>query len=140
MSDQPIFTILMKNGKYNDFMLLSLITSGAVASDMEVRIFAMGESVWALKQEIVGTDATCHSHFPSYSEQISKSISEEKIVPWWELMAELKEMGDVTITVCALIADVAQLKKEDFHELVDDITGVANFAADIDESDFTLSI
>jgi peroxiredoxin family protein len=44
-------------------------------------------------------------------------------------------MGELTIIACALVADVVGLHKEDFSELVDDIAGVANFAADIEESD-----
>jgi peroxiredoxin family protein len=32
------------------------------------------------------------------------------------------------------------LKEDDFHEIVDEVAGVANFAADMDESDFVLSI
>ena len=44
-----VISILIKNGTYNDFMTLSLISSGAVAADMEVRIFAMNDAVWALR-------------------------------------------------------------------------------------------
>lgn len=135
-----VISILIKNGTYNDFMTLSLISSGAVAADMEVRIFAMNDAVWALRKDMVGTDTAVHSHFPSFASEISKSASDGKIIPWWELLADLKELGDLTITACALIADVALIKKEDFHELVDEIAGVANFAADIDESDFVMSI
>ncbi|MFV2015095.1 MAG: DsrE family protein [Candidatus Heimdallarchaeota archaeon] len=135
-----VLSILIKNGKYNDFMTMSLIASGAIASDMEVRIFAMNDAVWALRKDIVGIDTTVHSHFPSFASEITKSVSDGKIIPWWELLADLKEMGDLKITVCALIADVALIKKEDFHELVDEIAGVANFAADINDSDFVLSI
>ncbi|MHA2101035.1 MAG: hypothetical protein ACW99A_20360 [Candidatus Kariarchaeaceae archaeon] len=135
-----VLTILIKNGKYNDFMTLSLIASGAVAADMEVKIFAMNDAVWALRKDMVGTDTTVHSHYPSFASEITKSMSEGKIIPWWELMADLKEMGEITITACALVADVAMIEQDDFHELVDDIAGVANFAADIDDSDFVLSI
>lgn len=135
-----VISILIKNGTYNDFMTLSLVASGAVAADMEVRVFAMNDAVWALRKDMVGTDTTVHSHFPSFASEISKSMSEGKIIPWWELLADLKELGELTITACALIADVALIKKEDFHELVDEIAGVANFAADIDDSDFVLSI
>jgi peroxiredoxin family protein len=121
-------------------MTLSLIASGAVAADMEVKIFAMNDAVWALRKDMVGTDTTVHSHYPSFASEITKSMSEGKIIPWWELMADLKEMGEITITACALVADVAMIEQDDFHELVDDIAGVANFAADIDDSDFVLSI
>lgn len=136
-----VLTILIRKGTYIDFMTLSLITSGAVATDMEVRIFAMNDAVWALKKENVGKDTVIPSLFPNYSDKVSSALNEGKLTPWWELLADLKELGDVTITVCALIADIVGLKREEeFHELVDEIAGVANFAADIEDSDFVLSI
>jgi peroxiredoxin family protein len=136
----PTLTILIKGGTYNEFMTLALIASGAVATDFEVRIFAMNDAVWALRKDIVGTDTVVQSHFPSYAEALSDALNEGRVQPWWELLADLKELGDLTITVCALVADVINLKEEDFHEIVDEIAGVANFAADMDESDFVLSI
>jgi peroxiredoxin family protein len=136
----PTLTILVKGGTYNELMTLALIASGAIASDFEVRIFAMNDAVWALRKDVIGTDTVVQSHFPSYSEALSDALNEGKVQPWWELLADLKEFGELTITVCALVADVVGLSEDDFHEIVDEVAGVANFAADIDESDFVLSI
>jgi peroxiredoxin family protein len=136
----PTLTILVKGGTYNELMTLALIASGAIASDFEVRIFAMNDAVWALRKDVIGTDTIVQSHFPAYSEALSDALNEGKVQPWWELLADLKEFGELTITVCALVADVVGLSEDDFHEIVDEVAGVANFAADIDESDFVLSI
>ena len=132
--------ILIKNGSYNDFMTLSLIASGAIASDMEVKIFAMNDAVWALQRDRVGKDLQVKSNFPEFTDVLTQSMSEGKVTPWWDLLADLKELGDLTITVCALIADVAKLEENNFHDLVDDIAGVANFALDVDESDFVIAL
>lgn len=136
----PTLTILIRGGTYNEFMTLALIASGAIASDFEVRIFAMNDAVWALRKDVVGTDTVVHSHFPTYADALSDALNEGKVQPWWELLADLKDFGEMTITVCALVADVVGLKEDDFHEIVDEVAGVANFAADMDESDFVLSI
>lgn len=137
---QPLLSILIRGGTYNDFMTLALIASGAIASDFEVRIFAMNDAVWGLRKDIVGTDTEVHSHFPKYTGQLADAVKDGKIVPWWDLLADLKELGELTITACALVADVVELSEDDFHELVDEVAGVANFAADIDESDHVLTI
>ena len=131
---QPILSILIKRGTYNDFMTLALIASGAVANDMEVRIFAMNDAVWALKKENVGKDTIVVSHDSDYANQLSDALNEGKIIPWWELLNDLKDFGDITITVCALVADVLGLEQGDFHPLVDEVAGVASFAADVEES------
>ena len=121
-------------------MTLSLIASGAIASDMEVKIFAMNDAVWALQRDRVGKDLQVKSNFPEFTDVLTQSMSEGKVTPWWDLLADLKELGDLTITVCALIADVAKLEENNFHDLVDDIAGVANFALDVDESDFVIAL
>jgi len=131
---QPVLSILIKKGTYNDFMTLALLASGAIANDMEVRIFAMNDAVWALKKENVGTDTIVVSHNNDYAHLLSDALNEGKIIPWWELLRDLKDFGDLTITVCGLVADVLELGKDDFHPLVDDIAGVASFAADVEES------
>jgi len=136
----PLLTMLIKNGTYNDFMTLALIASGAIASDMEVRIFAMNDAVWALRKDMVGQDTIVSSHIPEYADKLSSALNEGKVIPWWELLTDLKEFGDLTITACALVADVVDLEKDDFHDLVDEIAGVANFAADVDISHNVISI
>ena len=137
---QHVMSILVKSGTYNDFMTAALIASGAIASDFEVRMFCMNDAVWGLRKDVVGKDTLIQSHLPAYSEKLSDSLNEGKVVPWWDLLAQLKEFGDITITVCALVADVLELKKEDFHELVDEVAGVASFAADVDDSDSVVTV
>lgn len=133
-------TILIKNGTFNDFQTLALVTSGFIVSDFEVKIFAMNDAVYALKKDQVGTDTKVLSQFNEFSSKFSESVNSGKAIPWWKLLADLKELGEITITVCALVADIVGLEKEDFHELVDEVAGVANFAADVDDSDFVLTI
>jgi len=135
-----VMSILLKSGSYTDFMTMSLIASGAIASDHEVRVFAMNDAVWALQQDRVGKDTEIHTNYSDFSEVISKSLTEGKVNHWWDLLKDLKEIGDLTITVCALVADLAKLEENNFHELVDDIAGVATFALDVDESDYVITI
>ena len=140
MSDETRIAILMKSGTLADFTTLSMIVSGFVASDFEVKIFCMGDAVYAMKKDQVGTDVMFTSNYPEFADNLTDALNARKVTPWWELMADLKDLGEVEIQVCALVADVVHLEKEDFHELVDGIAGVANFAADVDDADFALTI
>ena len=135
-----VLTILIKSGTYNDMTTLALITSGAIAMDFEVRIFAMNDAVWAMRKDVIGQDTMIHSHFPEFSGKLADALNSGKLTPWWGLLEDLKDFGDLTINVCALVADVVGLEKEDFADIVDGIAGVAQFAADVDDSDFVLSI
>lgn len=132
--------ILIKNGTFNDFQTLGLLVSGFVASDFDVKIFAMSDAVYALKKDVVGTDTEIRSHFSEFASKMGHELTEGKAIPWWKLLADMKEFGEIEINVCALVADILDLEKEDFHELVDGIQGVAAFAADTDDSDFTITL
>jgi peroxiredoxin family protein len=63
----------MKNGTPNDFMTLNTIVSGALAFEFEVRVFAMNDAVWALRNDTIGLEKPINSYFPAYSELLSSA-------------------------------------------------------------------
>ena len=132
--------ILLKSGNYTDFMTMSMIVSGAVVSDMDVIVFAMNDSVWGLLKENCYHNTTIHSNFIDFAHTVSNSLNEGKVKPWWELMEEIKELGNVKLVVCALVADLGGFEKEDFIDLVDEIAGVAYFAGEAESADVVLTI
>lgn len=132
--------MLVKSGNYTDFMTATMIASGAIANDMEVEIFFMNDAVWALKKENYMNNTTVHSNFLEFAHTIADSLNEGKIKPWWELMADLKEFGDIKLTVCALVAELGNLHKEDFMDLIDDLAGVAYFTGQAEDADVVLTI
>jgi peroxiredoxin family protein len=138
--DQVRVSILIKSGNLTDFQTLALLASGFISSDFSVKIFAMNDAVSALTKENVGTDTVVRSNNQEFASKFSDALSDGKAIPWWKLLADLKEFGEITITVCALVADVIGLEKEDFHELVDEVAGVATFAADVEDSDYTITL
>ena len=140
MSDDPKISILIKSGDLSTFQTLALLASGFIASDFEVSVFAMNDAVSALTKDNVGKDLVINSNYPEFASKMADALNSGKAIPWWKLLADLKEFGELTITVCALVADVLDLEKDDFHELVDEIAGVANFAAEVDDSDFTITL
>lgn len=138
--DLPIISILAKDGSLNALQTLSMVTTGFVTGDFEVRIFVMDDAVMAFKKENIPAEFNLSSAYPDFDRKFEEKLKSGESQSWWDLMADLKEIGDVTIKVCALVAEIVHAEKEDFHELVDAIAGVATFAADVDESDFVLTI
>ncbi len=121
-------------------MTAAMIASGAVVSDIEVKIFAMEGAVFALKKDVYKTITGFDSPFPEYNEKMSKARDEGKLQPWYDLINDLKDLGELTFTVCALVTDLLELELEDFADVVDDITGVASYAADAAEADIFLTV
>jgi peroxiredoxin family protein len=136
----PTMQIIVKTGKYSDWQTAALLASGAIASDFAVTIFAMNEAVWALKKDLLGTDVALESHFKDFETKMVEAISVGKTEPWWKLLATLKDMGELRVVACALVIEVLELTIEDLSDLVDEISGVAAFAALAREADVTITV
>lgn len=119
--------ILVTSGKFETMNTAALIASGAVANDVEVLMFFMNDSVWALKKDVVEGNRSVNSIFPLVNKQIEENDKTGKLQTWFNLFPDLKDLGEIKIIACGLMTDIFGLKKEDLVDFVDDIAGVAFF-------------
>lgn len=132
--------ILVTSGTYTNMTTMSLLASGAIAIDLETTIFFMEESVWALRKDALGSDTTFHGAFSAVTEKYAAAQKEGKLVPWWELVADLKELGELKVFACAQAMDVLGLDESDLADFVDEIAGVTMFLETVDQVDKVISI
>jgi peroxiredoxin family protein len=132
--------ILIKSGSYNSFMTMAMLASGAVANDISVKIFAMDEAVYALKKNVYDKNVHIYSTFEEFNLGIAEAIETKKTKYWWELLDELKELGEIEFYVCSLVADLLDLETTDFIPLIDGLSGVASFTADASEADIIITL
>ncbi len=132
--------ILLKDGSYQSFATMAMIATGAVTSDIEVKVFAMEDAVFALRKDQIDKHIKFEKPYPEYNAALQDAIDTGKTQKWWELFNDLKDLGEVELTVCALVADLLGLELEDFADVVDDIQGVAKFAGDAEEADIFITI
>ncbi len=136
----PSMQIVVRGGSYSHWHAAALLASGAIAADFEVTVFALDEAVWALRKEAVGRDLALESHFKDFETKMGEAIGLGQVEPWWKLLRALKEMGHLRIEVCAQVVNVLELTREDLCDLVDDIVGVATFAANAARANVTVSV
>ncbi|MHA2232417.1 MAG: DsrE family protein [Candidatus Hodarchaeales archaeon] len=132
--------ILVTSGTYANMTTMSLLASGAIANDLEATIFFMEDSVWALRKDALGNDTSFHSTFPEVTEKYAAAQKEGKLVPWWELLPDLKELGDLKVFACAQALDVLGLEESDLADFVDEIAGVTMFLETVDQVDKVISL
>ena len=118
-----IMSVLINEGSLNKMITLSTIVSGAIVYDMEVRIFAMDEAVWAFRKDRY-KNLKVESSIEGYENALLKGIEEGKISKWYEQLAELKEMGNLQIHCCAYCCILDNLEKKDFLDIVDNISNI----------------
>ena len=132
--------ILVTSGKFETMNTAALLASGAVANDNEVLMFFMNDSVWALKKDISETNRSFNSTFTHVNKQLEETDKSGKLQTWFNLLPDLKELGEIQIIACGLMTDIFGLKKEDLVDFVDDIAGVAFFTDAAMEYDRIISL
>ena len=113
----------------------ALIASGAVANDHEVLMFFMHDAVWSLKKDVYLTNRSIKSIYPEVSAKIEEEDKSGKLQVWYNLIPQLKEIGEIKIVACGLMMDVFKLKQEDLVDFVDEVAGVAYFTGEADSSE-----
>ena len=129
------FALLVKNGSFENLNTAALIASGAVANDHEVLMFFMHDAVWSLKKDVYMTNRTIHSIYPEVSSKVEQEDKNGKLQVWFNLIPQLKEIGEIKIVACGLMMDIFGLKQDDLVDFVDEVAGVAYFTGEADSSE-----
>ena len=134
-----ILSILVKDGSLNNMVSLGTIVAGAVTVDIECRIFVMDSAVWSFRKDRYDK-LELNNPMPGYDDALKKGIEDGKVQKWYELLEDLKDFGEITITLCSLMGDIDDLKKEDFIDMVDRLATVGSYVDDIFEADKLISL
>ena len=129
-----VLSILVQEATLNKFTSLSTVVSGTIVFDMEVRIFVMDAAVWAFRKDRY-LDLKVDTSMPGYEEALHKGIEKGTLTIWYEQLAELKEMGEISIHLCQLCCQIDNLEKEDFIDIVDGVNSIATYMDDIYSAD-----
>lgn len=133
-------SICLFSGTVDKLTAVSVLSSGAVAMDMDVDIFATFYGLNALRKENVGTNTRFSKDFEEMQGPLMQLMQTKHIPSWYETLTKAKKAGHVKIHACSLVADMMDLKKENFDPIVDDIVGVGNYVNTARDSEITLFI
>ena len=127
-------SILLQEATLNKFVSLGTMVSGAIVFDMDVHIFVMDEAVWAFRKDRY-MDLKVDSSIPGYEEALLNGIKNGVVKVWHEQLAELKEMGEITINLCQMCCAIGNLEKDNFLDIVDKVAGIGTYIDDIFNAD-----
>ncbi|PLJ78643.1 peroxiredoxin [Infirmifilum sp. SLHALR2] len=117
--------IIMFSGTADKFIPLGVLTQTAANLGVPVRIFVTGFATPYF------TKNKPQPRFPKEFEDmvpgLLKGLEKMKAPSWYDMLKEAKEIGDVKVYVCSLIAEALGLKKEHLDPIVDDIVGATFF-------------
>ncbi|MFW9992377.1 MAG: DsrE family protein [Candidatus Odinarchaeota archaeon] len=132
--------IVIDSGSLEKLQTMSMVVSGAVASDFEVYLFFMYDAAYALRKDNPSSKLDQQSIYPEVTDKYKAARKEGKVHFWTEILEELKEIGELKIVACSQVSDITGLTKENLMTIVDDIAGVAALAEEIKDADNVIVI
>jgi peroxiredoxin family protein len=126
MDDQPLALVLF-SGTDDKLNAAAVMTAGAAALGRPVHIFLQYWALDAFRADRIRND---HGLAPEAGPEGKAAVERLRAAgqaPWYETMAQAKDLGGVEIQACTLSMDVLGIEATDLDPLVDGVEGVTAF-------------
>jgi peroxiredoxin family protein len=126
MDDQPLALVLF-SGTDDKLNAAAVMTAGAAALGRPVHIFLQYWALDAFRADRIRSD---HGLAPEAGPEGKAAVEHLRAAgqaPWYETMAQAKDLGGVEIQACTLSMDVLGIEEKDLDPLVDGVEGVTAF-------------
>ncbi len=117
--------IIMFSGEAEKFIPLAVLTQTAANLGVPVRVFVTGYALPYFTKNKPQPRFT--KEFEDMVPALLEGMKKLNMPQWYDILKEAKEVGDVKVYVCSLMAEVMGLKREDLDPIVDDMVGAAFF-------------
>ncbi len=120
--------IVMFSGTADKFIPLGVFAQSAVNLNQPVRIFVTGWALEGFRKNGQQKINRIPKEFEDLAPSLMQGLSDIKAPSWYEMLKTSKEMGDVKVYVCSLMAGAFKVDtKNDLDPIVDDVIGAAAF-------------
>jgi len=133
-------SICLFSGTVDKLLPAAILTTGAVAMDMEVDIFLTFYGLNAFKKDMVHTNTRFSKDFEEMAPMITEQLKKQNVPSWYDMLKKAKESGTVRIHACSTAVPVVGMEEEDLDEIVDDVVGVGNWVAQAEAAEINLFI
>ncbi len=117
--------IVMFSGTADCFIPLGVLTQTAANLGVPVRVFVTGFALpYFTKNK---PEPRFPKEFEDMVPAVHKGLEKMKAPSWYDMLKEAKEVGDVKVYVCSLMAGVVGVEKGDMDPIVDDVVGATFF-------------
>ncbi len=121
--------IIMYSGEAEKFIPLGVFTQTAVNLGIPVRIFVTGFAMLQFLKE--KPKPRFSKEFEEFVPKIHEGLQRIKAPSWYDMVMDAKDLGDVKVYVCSLMAQVVGVGKDDMDPIVDDVVGATFFLKEI---------
>jgi len=123
--------IIMFSGEAEKFIPLAVLAQTAANLGVPVRVFVTGYATLYFTRN--KPEPRVSKEFEDLAPKIMEGMKRMGFPGWYDLLKTAKEMGDVKVYVCSLMAEAAGVKREDLDPIVDDVVGATYFMGMIED-------
>jgi peroxiredoxin family protein len=120
-------SLILFSGTVDKLMAASILTTGAVAMDMEVDLFLTNWGLMAFKKGAPATKMKISKDFEEYGPAMAAAMQAKNVPSWMDTLVQAKELGQVHIHACSMTMELFDMTQTDLEDIVDDVIGVAGF-------------
>jgi len=116
-----------------------IILNGGVAQDMEIKVFLLLGGAYAFHK---GTAENMREvgDFQHVKEQFLAGLQKANVPYWLDFYKKAKEMGKVTIYLCATAGKIWGSDKLEDYVLVDTVCGIGEYVSSAAEADLSITL
>lgn len=139
-SQSERMTIILFSGTVDKLMAASILTTGAMAMGMEVKLFLTNWGLMAFKKGAPAQNMKISKEYEEFAPAMMAAMQAKKVPSWLDTLTQAKELGDVHISACSMTMELFGMQQDDLEEIVDDVIGVAGFIGEAQEAKISLFI
>jgi peroxiredoxin family protein len=115
-----------------------IMLSGAIAQDMEVKVFLLLGGAYAFRKD-TADDMKEVGDFQKAKDRFLAGLTKANVPYWLDFYKKAKEMGKVTIYLCGTAGKIwGSDKLEDYVGIVDTVCGIGEYITSAEEADLSL--
>jgi peroxiredoxin family protein len=117
-----------------------IMLSGAVAQDMEAKVFLLLGGAYAFRK---GTAENMRevADFPHAKNEFIAGLQKANVPYWLDFYKKAKSMGKVTFYLCGTAGKIwGSDKLEDYVDIVDTVCGIGEYIAAAQEADLSVTL
>ena len=124
----PKLSIILFSGTVDKLIPVGVLSQTAASMNIPVRIFVTG---WALNAFVKGgfeRTTRVDKNFEDMASLLMEGLRRMNAPSWYDMIKQAKEVGDVKIYACSMMAMALGItSKDQFDPIIDDIVGAASF-------------
>jgi peroxiredoxin family protein len=133
-------SLVVFSGTVDKLMAVATLATGAAAMDTEVDLFLTFWGLEAFRKGAKNEPPRITAEYADYGPVMMELMQAKNVPHWLDTLRAAREIGTVRVYACSMTMELFGLKLEDLEDVVDEVTGVANFIERAKDSKISMFI